>query len=298
MKFIPSLRGCAAIGLAVLALQLPALNAAGDEDGGAVHQPKTGEFVFSLLPKSLQRNPDLEMTVNTELTPYGRLLRTPSPEQPAYYISYSSGYRQMGEPIGGEHPPKPELIQRSLQRALAVSGYQPASHEHPPELAILYFYGSHNQMDPEEAARFPQAAAKQRLERAMLVGGHAEVDKMSRVLEWGEQLTDRTAKYEYLRDQANDDLYYVVASAYDFAALAHKQRKLVWRTTMTVNAKGVSLSETLSPLIATAGPYFGHETAEPEIVERRISRWGVHVGEGKVIESDVPLPAAGTPGKK
>lgn len=278
--------------LLALAWRSPAAFAAGDAPVGAVRQPKSGEFVFSLLPKSFQRTPDLEMTVNTELTPYGQMLRVPTSEHPVYYISYSSGFKQMGDLVGGEHPPKPQQIEQALKQALRVSGYLPASRQHPPTLAILYFWGSHNRMDRQTAARFPELAARQRLERAMLVGGHAEVDKMANILEWGESLTDRTSRYEYLRDQENDDLYFVVASAYDYTALGHKQRKLVWRTSMTVNARGVSMRETLPPLIATAGPYFGHETEQPEILERRISRWGVEVGEPKVIQSDVALPAA------
>lgn len=256
-----------------------------------MHQPKSGEFVFSLLPKAFQRTPDLEMTVNTEMTDYGRLMRIPTPEHPMYYIAHSSGFKPRGDAVGGEKPPPPDVVDGALKRALAVNGYLPAtSPDHRPALVVIYFWGSHNRLDPEMAARFPRLAAQYQLERAMLVGGHPQVERMAHRLEWGEFLTDRTPQYEYLRDQTLDDLYYVVASAYDFDALAHHERKLAWRTTMTVNARGVAMNETLVPLIATAGPYFGRETKEPQIAMRRISRWGVEIGESKVIESDVPLP--------
>jgi hypothetical protein len=284
------------LSLAMLAVDGPraAASPTGTTDG-AVHQPKTGNFTFSLLPKAFQRTPDLEMTVNTEVTPYGSLLRQPTAQSPAYYIAHDGGFKPMGDVVGGEHPPTPEVMERAMTRALAVNGYFPSTKpEERPSLVILYFWGSHNRMDQEMEGRFPALAAKHRLERAMLVGGRLQVEKTARTLEWGESLTDRTPEYEYLRDQSNDDLYFVVASAYDYNALAHKERKLVWRTTMTVNAKGVAMQESLGPLIATAAPYFGREMKEPQIASRRISRWGVQIGESKVIESDVKLPGQST----
>ena len=59
-------------------------------------------------------------------------------------------------------------------------------------------------------------------------------------MEWGETLFDRTQEKEYLRDQAEDDLYFVAASAYDYAKLAQGEKKLVWRTTMTVTSAGLT----------------------------------------------------------
>src|SRR6266700_7076344 len=85
--------------------------------------PKTGEFAFSLLPKSFQRNPTLEMTVNTEFTDYGRLLRSASPEQPVYYVPLPAGYKEFGGSIGGQHPPPPADLERAMKKALAVNGY-------------------------------------------------------------------------------------------------------------------------------------------------------------------------------
>jgi hypothetical protein len=294
-------------GLLTVAALTPVTKPALWASDGVLHQPKSGEFVFSLLPKAFQRTPDLEMTVNTEVTPYGRLLRTPTPQQPVYYLAHSGGFKPMGDSVAGEHPPSSEQIDRALTKALATNGYLPASASNQsPSLVIFYFWGSHNRLDRETEAQFPVLAAKHRMERAILVGGRTQLEKMARVLEWGENLTDRTPEYEYLRDQALDDLYFVVASAYDYAALGRNERNLVWRTTMTVNARGVAMKESLNPLIATAAPYFGRDMADPEIATRRISRWGVDVGEDKVIEADVPLPApkgtppggSGAPGKK
>lgn len=269
-------------------------------DGEPAHrasQSKNSEFVFSFLPKSFQRNPNLEMTVNTEVTPNGRLLRTPTPANPMYYVTFPVGYKPLGDVVGGEKPPPQEQLERALRKSLAVNGYLPATApDHPANLVIFYYWGSHNRLDRETESMFPQLAARHRMERAILVGGKQQLEKMTRTMEWGESITDRTAEYEYLRDQATDDLYYVVASAYDYAALAKKERKLIWRTTMTVAARGVAMDETMVPLIATAGPYFGREMEDPAIEMRRIDRSGnVIVGEPKVVEDQAP---AAKPQKK
>jgi hypothetical protein len=247
--------------------------------------PKSGEFTFSLLPKSFQRNPTLEMTVNTEFTDYGRLLRPATPDQPVYYVPLAAGYKQMGAPMGGEHPPAQADLERALKKALAVNGYLQA--EMPGKgaaLVLIYYWGSHNQLDPFTRSNFPDLAAKNKLERAILVGGKKYATEEGRVTEWGETLIDRAGDKEFLRYQIAHDIYYVVASAYDYQSLTHGERKLAWRTSMTVNTVGVSMGETLAPLIATAAPFFGHETTEPQIEVRKTPRSGkVEVGTPTVV---------------
>jgi hypothetical protein len=246
--------------------------------------PRDGQFAFSLLPKSFQRNPELEMTVNTEFTDYGRLLRPATPENPVYYAAVAVGYKQFGGPMG-EHPPPAADLERAMKRALAVNGYLPV--ENPgqaPALVVVYYWGSHINLDPETRRDFPDLAAKNKLERAILVGGKKYANAEARVLEWGETLLDHERKQEFLRGQISNDIYYVVASAYDYASVAKGPKKLAWRTSMTVNTGGVSMSETLAPLIAMAAPFFGHETTEPQIDIRRSNRSGrVEVGTPTVV---------------
>jgi len=43
------------------------------------------------------------MTVVTEMTDYGRMMRPVSPEQPMYYVAQAGGFRQLGETVGGEN---------------------------------------------------------------------------------------------------------------------------------------------------------------------------------------------------
>ncbi len=255
--------------------------------------PHGGDFVFSLLPKSFQRNPTLEMTVNTEMTDYGRLFRQVSPSAPAYYVAMAAGFKQFGNPTGGEKSPAPAELERAMKKSLAANGYLSADQPgQAPSLVLIYYWGTHNKLDRETARNFPELAAKYQLERAALVGGKKYVAEIAHTMEWGPAPGDSNNELkEYLSYQAADDLYFVVASAYDYASVLRGQKTLLWRTTMTVNSAGVNMLETLSPLIATAAPFFGRETKDPEIAARRVSRDGkVEIGESKIINDPVPAP--------
>ena len=292
------IRWCSFLCFAAVVLVKPGLAAdALNEDGTPKRLPGTGEFVFRLLPKAFQKTPDLEMTVITEFTPYGRLLRPVSPAQPAYFVAQPGGYKQLGDTVGGEVSPAPVDLERAMIKALANNGFLPAAlPDHAPTLAVFYTWGSHNKLSPEMAAQFPELAAKHTLERAILVGGRQLMAGLNRRMEFGDSILDHNERMDFLTDQAEDDLYFIIASAYDYAALARGKRQLVWRTSMTANARGVALRESLMPLIATGASFLGRETNGPEIAMRRISREGhVIIGESVVVpdkETKPPVPPA------
>ncbi len=160
------------------------------------------------------------------------------------------------------------------------------------------------------------------IERAALIGGNAFALRLKRALI--EEVANMTTNYDmqpngqlpvspnpaspfqlflsgkdsdlvgHLVEDAFHSCYFVVASAYDYDAMSHGQKRLLWRTKMTVDASGVNMTETLAPLIASAGPYFGRDMAEASIVEKRISREGkVEIGTATVVEdkrSEIPPP--------
>lgn len=82
--------------------------------------------------------------------------------------------------------------------------------------------------------------------------------------------------------------YFVLATAYDYAAAEKGEKRPLWRTRMTVEAQGVAMNEILSPLITNTAPYLGQETSEVAIVKKQIDRSGkVEVGTPTVIEGNV-----------
>jgi len=109
------------------------------------------------------------------------------------------------------------------------------------------------------------------------------------------QFREQSDDVRHLVEQANDDVYFVVASAYDYDRATRGERVLMWRTRMTVNTLGVSMRQTLPPLIATASPFLGRETAAAvPISKRAVSEGEVELGELQVIGvvEDEPSPDA------
>ena len=103
-------------------------------------------------------------------------------------------------------------------------------------------------------------------------------------------------KNEFLFEQFTNDVYYVVASAYDYASIASKTKRLYWRTRMTVAAQGVSQDQTLPTLIASAAPFFGKEMTEPETLTKRAVPDGqVKIGEAVVVDAPSKPRAAAPP---
>lgn len=250
-------------------------------------------FHLDLLPKAFTANPTIEMTVYSEQTDFGRTLPEASPQNPVYFVSHSDGFHPMGAVVGGEHPPMPEELAQILDRTLTERGYLPASDQaHPPALMLNYFWGSHAALDPEMAQMFRELHEQNILERALLVGGRPYARKLRQEMEFGRTILDSGLKQDYLLYQATHDLYYVVVSAYDFKSIASGERKLAWRTTLTVNAQGVSMKETLPPLIFSGGYYFGRDSGEPVAIRRDLQRTSVKLGPMRIIEDDVKLPQA------
>ena len=294
----------------------PAAKASDDSSG----------WVFSLLPKSLQQNPRLELTVMSEMTPAGRQLPPVSPQQPAYFELFTTGPRHMGHSEADQKTLKKEEVEKLLTRSLAANGYRPAkSPEQPPTLLILYTWGAHSLLvegDEENPALSGQQLARNILDRAALVGGEKFAAELLRAFEQadamavaarsgappgGEQVFTpelfefanpvnmfkrRSPKNEMLVDQTASNVYYVVASAYDYRSFMEKRRLMLWRTRMTVASAGVSAEQSLPTLVLTAAPYFGKDLPEAEVLTKRTLRdVNVEIGTPTIVESDVKLPA-------
>jgi hypothetical protein len=149
------------------------------------------------------------------------------------------------------------------------------------------------------ASPFADVGHKNLLSRAALVGGTKFAQELEKVLREQDAMnaaggiagsvtplevfTEKSDKYRELIEQAYDDCYYVVASAYEGAALSHGQKKLLWRTKMTTNSRGVAMAQSLPALITTGGPYFGTDMSEAQTLERRELPEG-HVKLGTPVE--------------
>lgn len=282
-----------------------------------------GQWVFSLIPRAFQKNPLVDQTVVTELTTEGKKLPRPSRSHPVYYAVEVAGYHAEGQGPEDTHPPTPEELAASLQQALAVNGYLPASREHPPAMLIVYYWGIHTNLDTGsdeiEGSATPDIRHKNLLSRAALVGGSKFADELRRALEkqdredevrvnlppeFGSMLanfgplrlfTERDAKTRQLYEEARGDCHYAIASAYDYAEAAQGRRRLLWRTKMTADSQGVAMRDTLPGLILNAGKYFGVDMPESATMTKRLKR-DEHVTLGPLeVEEYIDLPPPAPP---
>jgi hypothetical protein len=286
-------------------------------------ESSAGQWVFSLVPRAFQKNPLVDQTVVTELTPEGRKLPPPSPARPVYYAVEVAGYHAEGQGAEDVNPPAAAELAANLQRALAVNGYLPASREHPPALLIIYYWGAHTNLDQGsdevENSGFLDVGHKNLLSRAALVGGAKFAEELRRALEKQDRqdeirvnmppefaamlgsfgplrlFVERDAKTRQLYEEARSDCYYAIASAYDYAAAAHGQRQLLWRTRMTADSQGVAMRDTLPGLILNAGKYMGVDMPEAATMTKRLQRdTSVKLGPLEV-EEYMDLPPAPPP---
>ena len=223
--------------------------------------------------------PQIEVNVNVAMTPAGRKLPPPSPAKPVYYYPFVGGWREAGARVAGEQKPPAKPIVHQLARALARQGYLVIDAEHrEPALLLVIFWGYMNPEivdfgTPDE----PQKEFFNRKEMLALVGGQAL------------GMLDLDFEREAVLQGAEDDRYFVVVSAYDFAAARQKKKVLLWSARMSTPSAGVRIAEVIPGLITSGGPHFGRETTRPLWTPAPLAREGtVEVGTPTVVPEQAP----------
>jgi hypothetical protein len=283
-------------------------------------KPRSSGWNLQLVPRGFQKNPNLDITVISELSAAGKQRPIVSTENPVYYVMQPGGYRPRGDAMN-QKPFPAEEVEKILRRALAASGYRPATEEHLPSIVVIYTWGAHNLIDSESALSSDHII-RNILDRAALAGGDkfatelAEAIKASNAmaeasavplgpLSEGSAITgaaaafeqmsaladpvrlfkQRSSKNDFLVNQATSNCYYLIASAFDYEAMAASNRQLLWRTRMTVSANGVSQLEAIPMMISVSTPYLGRDMPESEIISKRaVLKGQVEMGAPTVVE--------------
>jgi len=249
---------------------------------------------FSLLPKAFQKNPELEMTGFTVMTDYGKTLPAASLKNPVYYQIHDGGEQLRGEVTTYSEVPAAPVLRDMLERSLSAAGFQPAKGAQKPALLLNYFWGAHDRMDNDTAEKFPELARTYVIERALLIGGKDYARKLSEELDRPSLVIDHTLKADFLRDQAKDDLYYVVVSAYKLEDVARHKPQLLWRTTMTVNSHGINMVQGMPALIVMGKDFYGRESTKPMALRRDVRSGSVKLGPLEILESGASVSAPGS----
>ncbi|MGC4074581.1 MAG: hypothetical protein QM760_19190 [Nibricoccus sp.] len=247
----------------------------------------------------------------TEMTDDGRKIPAPTPENPIYYQSNISGDHTEGEHIASKRKIDPARVEAIVRAALEKAGFKPADAAHPPTQGLFIIWGSHNSLSPTDSDSLspPPGYWTNVLSRAKVVGGvkfaaefeKALLDQFNSPVNMGignplYQFTNRDELTRELVAQVYDDCYYIVVTAYDFAGLLKKERKLLWRTKITTSSNGLSLEETLPALVSTSATYLGRDVPTPVVSIKKIDRKGsVTLGTAEVVETVNEKPPESPP---
>ena len=261
-----------------------------------------------MLPQSLQKDPYIDISVITEMTDAGKKLPLPTAAKPISYHLQSTGRHDFGAKTAIKHPLPEEKVSRLLTKALDAAGYSLLDPKQRPSVAIFYSWGLHSDLPKNDSAALVQMNL---LDRARLVGGDGFARTMRELFRQANDqesalasatsglekppmigllnpvalYSHRSLKNGFLVDQFSDELYYVMVSAYDYLELMQKNRVLLWRTTMTVSARGMNEEQTYSPMLTTAAEYLGKEMPEAMIFTKRsVPRGQIEIGAPTIVE--------------
>ena len=248
---------------------------------------------FGASAAESKRKPGPEVLVVSDVLLTPPEAARPSKENPIHYIILGGGERTLGDAYAGEKMPKRDDVARALVGVLEAQGFRLTKLGGPvPQLAIVFTYGSANlstvdlnDTDPATGETTTSTIAFNHREIMALVGA----DKASRRLLMSSE-ADR------INEAAREDRLYLFVAALDVDALAkRKEKKLVWRTRISIPSRGYWLPDTVGVMLKTAGPYFGVATEMPVFLDDADRRkTEVKVGT-PVVVPEQPAPKSPPP---
>jgi hypothetical protein len=220
----------------------------------------------------------------------------PTPDHPAYYVAYDAGYIEAGDPVAGEEPPSAAAVAQALRGTLATQNYLPAS---APSLLVVYHWGvirpdSHQIRDtfniqPNLKARIALVATSRmagEMENFLLERRMGRINPAFRVPGF------LAIQERDLLDLARDDRYFVIVSAYDFAALTRRETKLLWRLKVSTRSPGESMAEALPALLSGGAPYFGRNLKDTQNFKAPLFPAGLAGTGASTTQESLPPPEA------
>jgi hypothetical protein len=200
----------------------------------------------------------------------------PAPGKPIHYLVIGGVERNIGDDVAEVRRPDEVMVRRELAKALASQGFIEAKEGGPkPQIAILFSWGSANYHANDEIMFLAGA------------GGFGDKNKAEIVQLLGMDKANRHVISQFDADQLNDairnDRVYMVIAAWDLEAAARKQRRLLWRTRISLDWRDDS-PETFTVMLASAAPFFGRDTEKGVFVDDFLRRKAeVTIGTPRVV---------------
>jgi hypothetical protein len=234
------------------------------------------------------------MAVVAERTDQTAKPALPTPDHPAYYVAYDAGYIEAGDPVGGEEPASAAAVAQALRDTLASQNFLPAP---APSLLIVYHWGvirpdSHQIRDtfniqPNLKARIALVSPSR---QAGEIENYLLEQRMGRISPAFRVPNFLPSPERDLLDLARDDRYFVIVSAYDFAALTRRETKLLWRVRVSTRSPGESMAEALPALLSGGAPYFGRHLTDMQSLKAPLFPAGLAATGAATAQEFLPPP--------
>ncbi len=181
--------------------------------------------------------------------------------QTGNYYACDGGFIEGGDAIAGERPPTPAAVADALRSSLGAAGFQPASAAAAPSLVIVYHWGV---IHPRRGARStlnrldPNLHARLSLVTTASVLANLEPRLILRKQHMGtiNDLVERPSERDAL-DLAHGSRYFIIVSAYDYAAMTRRQATTMWRTKLSTQDTSGAMDQCIISLAASGRNYFG-----------------------------------------
>ncbi len=224
------------------------------------------------------------MLVVADVFAHGGNVTGPTVDQPVYYLFLGGVEQDIGGSIAGLPTASPQQFRRVLAEELALHHFIETKGGGPlPQIALVCAWGTaaldtFEQDDPSTG------------ERTSVASNDCEMKRLLGIPKTRQRLMS-AAEAENLNDALNSERFYILVAALDATALRQRQKKVLWRTRISIDARRTTLPESMGLMIASAGPFFGREESRPIFVDDALRR-NVHVevGEATVIERDGTPP--------
>jgi hypothetical protein len=243
-----------------------------------------------------------EVVANAELTEEGRQASRPTPGHPVYYVPMTHGWHESGKIVAGEEPPKRADVLRHIAQALAKEGYilqalRPDANTTVPSIVIHIAWGYMNPDVVESGALDlgtsdggSMAPAGLRNDPTQSTSSDFNAQDMLTLVAGsmhGRETSLSQADWDKVGVAAGEGRYFIIVSAYDFAASVKGEQKLLWCTRMSTARQGVWMSDVVPALVATGASLFGRQTDVPTWKSYPLREGRVDLGELQVLDRDV-----------
>ncbi|MEO7599630.1 MAG: hypothetical protein ABIV50_11900 [Opitutus sp.] len=243
------------------------------------------------LNSAAARKPDPDVLVVSDVLASDPMSMLPDSQNPVYYVMLGGLEQDIGAPIAGVKAPDPAKLRAEIVRVLATRHFLETKVGGPlPRIALLFSWGYANldTMDVDETNSDTGEIETSTYtfnarEKARLIG----LDKARQHLMSASETQD-------MKSALQDDRLYILIGALDAAALRKKEKKVLWRTRISIDARRETLPESMGVMLASAAPFFARNESRPVIVDDALRRQAaVRLGELKNLGEALPaVPAA------